>query len=501
MLNTTKNLKKKVNKHDIKDCIFTEKPQITYFARTTNSINNSHRYTNYSCGLMSLNNNNKINIKNKKNTIIYNLNKSIPDVINTINIIIKDLNNLNNIKIIMDDFEIVLSYEFIKIYNISIEKIIFDHNDGYIIIFPINGSSYISNIIKFRFLNTINITKLLIEINTNETTNNIETFINYFVLTYDEQLQIKRNNDYSNKFLLPLNTKTTNTNILNFINKNNSDFNGYFGILVIKIDDFELLDSIDIIGCNLHNTLPDNIINEPLNTFIGNYDNMINEPLNTIIDNYDICLTKDILKMFDKFNNKIIYKDENNNYLINLIIIINHYNIKEFKINVNYNNIKDYETDIYLINYYDSNKINSLAIFEKTLSYHNYYEEFNYYITDDFSITLKQPYTYYLKQIIIYIEDTNKKDVNLLNSVELNIDDIIINTYTQKDNMINQYKMNKSYEPNIYNIVFSMDLSDNKPNGNISITKFIKINYELTDNNINFNVYKIKVLVFGYNIK
>ena len=46
-----------------------------------------------------------------------------------------------------------------------------------------------------------------------------------------------------------------------------------------------------------------------------------------------------------------------------------------------------------------------------------------------------------------------------------------------------------------------MDLSDNKPNGNISITKFIKINYELTDNNINFNVYKIKVLVFGYNIK
>lgn len=228
---------------------------------------------------------------------------------------------------------------------------------------------------------------------------------------------------------------------------------------------------------------------------------MINEPLNTIIDNFDICLTKGILKMFDKFNNKIIYKDENNNYLINLIIIINHYNIKEFKINVNYNNIKDYETDIYLINYYDSNKINSLAIFEKTLSYHNYYEEFNYHITDDFSITLKQPYTYYLKQIIIYVEDTNKKDVNLLNSVELNIDDIIINTYTQKDNMINQYKMNKFYEPNIYNIIFSMDLSDNKPNGNISITKFIKINYELTDNNINFNVYKIKVLVFGYNIK
>ena len=67
--------------------------------------------------------------------------------------------------------------------------------------------------------------------------------------------------------------------------------------------------------------------------------------------------------------------------------------------------------------------------------------------------------------------------------------------------MINQYKMNKSYEPNIYNIIFSMDLSDNKPNGNISITKSIKINYELTDNNINFNVYKIKVLVFGYNIK
>jgi len=226
--------------------------------------------------------------------------------------------------------------------------------------------------------------------------------------------------------------------------------------------------------------------------------------LGIIKQDFDICLTKDILRMYNKFNNTTIYKDENNNYFINLILLMNgneNHNINIFKINVNYDNIKDYETDIYLINYYNCNQIDSLSIFENNLLYHNYFEKFNYYITDDFSITLKQPYTYYLKQIIIYVEDENKKDVNLLNSVELNIDNIIINKYKQKDNMINQYKMNKFYEPNIYNIIFSMDLTSNKPNGNISISKFIKINYELIDNNVNFNNYKIKVLIFGYYIK
>lgn len=494
MLNTFKNLKKKINKQNIKDDVFTKNPQITFFARVTNRINSYCRYTDYSYGIMSLNNDNKINVKNKKNKIIYNLNKSIPDVVKSINIIIKDLNNLNNIKIIIDELEIVLSYDFIQMYNICVEKIIFEHNDGYIIIFPINGSSYISNIIKYRFLITINIKKFLIEINTNETTNDIETFINYFILSEDEKISILSSLDYSNQITLPLNTKTTNENIFSFINeinkKNNEyddvKYSGYFGIFVIKIDDINLLDSIDIVG----------------NYSYVDFSQARGLPL--IKQDFDVCLTKDILRMYNKFNNTIIYKDENNNYFINLILLMNgneNHNINIFKINVNYDNIKDYETDIYLINYYDCNQIDSLSIFENNLLYHNYFEEFNYYITDNFSMTLKQTFTYYLKQIIIYVEDENKKDVNLLNSVELNIDNIIINKYTQKDNMINQYKMNKFYEPNIYNIIFSMDLTSNKPNGNISISKFIKINYELIDNNINFNDYKIKVLVFGYYIK
>ena len=138
---SVENLLKQLCNYNEKDIVITGNPQITYFM---NVYSKFRPHTNFSYGIITPEPTSKTT-----NTITWSKLNNLGDIINNIIICVDNIDDLSNIIISIDELEpIVLTKEYIKIYNLICNKIIFQSDSGYLISFnPIHLIIYYSTYI------------------------------------------------------------------------------------------------------------------------------------------------------------------------------------------------------------------------------------------------------------------------------------------------------------------------------------------------------------------
>lgn len=491
------NLIKQLNNYTEKDLSISGIPEITYNVLVCNNLKH-RRHTNFSYGILS-----PIPSIITDNSITWNsLNKS-GDLISGITFYVRDLDDLKNIILSIDDFDpIILSLEYLKIYNIVCRQIIFQSDLGFLITFnPVNLFIFYDkkkendNLIKldsssikyFSGLPTI----LSDEIKINwicVSGKNIQHIIlklNSIILDNEEKRKFltidarKKIFDIESYQILKNNTDCWDLSQCRFLPY------GFIGC-EMSILDYNLLDSIEI-------------------TF----------------DDLKIKITKLVIEIYDKFYSQIIF-DNNDNIIIKIKFLSIFDKYKKCHIDIDYylcinyiNGHKPVYNKIYQFqNTNDISDKNCLIVYNDFESVYSkiftngYYE----YICDlhklypesdidsvHISIPNEKIGLTHIKEIFIFFTNTktNKRE-KIAKKFKITIANIT-NEYNSIDMDIYSNTHHDNTDKFIYNIGYSLN-HRSYPNGQFNIAGLpIKIISEFREK-INLLDYNITIVFFGYNV-
>lgn len=480
------NLIKQLENYTEKDLCITGNPQVTFNVSVHKKFS---RHTNFTYGNIS-----QIPSIITDNSITWNCLEDNGDIINNIIFFVENIDNLANITLSLDDYEpIVLSSEYLKIYNLLCKKIIFETTSGFIISFnPANLFIFLpdgEHIDKqlFRYYTGLpTISSKLTKINWicigGKNLKNAVLNINFVILDLEER---RRFADITvGRKLFAMESYEIYKNKLSCWNlTQNKTIPIYFIGCLLSDLDYESLESIEI-------------------TF----------------NNLTIKITKSVIELFDKFYVKILF--DYNGYKIIKIKFLSIFNIinnpEEYYLKINFvNNYLPSNNKIYQFQNIDElDRSNYLIICNgesPNIFTNGYYEYVNNldkisnltnsnYQCGLISISNEQINLTHIKEIFIFFTniETNKKE-KIANKFKITIADIT-NEYSSLQMDIYSNLHHANIDDQIYNIGYSLNPSHSYPNGNFNIAeKPIKIEYVLSEN-INLSKYKINVVFFGFNV-
>lgn len=497
---SVENLLKQLCNYNEKDIVITGNPQITYNIMVYTKF---RPHTNFSYGIITPEPTSKTT-----NTITWSKLNNLGDIINNIIICIDNIDDLSNIIISIDELEpIILTKEYIKIYNLICNKIIFQSDSGYLISFnPIHLIIYYltytnglpQNQTKFTGLPTI-ITKInwicVSCVNPDKT----KLKFNSAVLDAEERRKIADNliNLYKNQF---------NLESYEIIENNFTYWN---------LEPFEL-EYCGLIGCVISKS---------------DYSNL--ESLELIFDGITTTITKSTIDLFNNFYDKIIFDYENNIIIKIKYLLLFSENIgthiltytKSSKYYLKINLLNDIDITntsdipnhkVYLFRDITLTPTNCLVVYtgNSVTNFINGYHEYKNTLTEIFNHDKQigqieissQINLTHIKEIFIFFTNshTNQKD-RIANKFAITIADIT-NEYSTLDmDIYTQIHHPMANSDNkIYAIGFSIDPNNSYPNGLFNTSnKPISIEFDLMENINKDDLanYQINVVLFGFNVK
>jgi hypothetical protein len=420
-------------------------------------------------------------------------------MINNIIINIENLENLSNIIISIDDLEpIILTENYLKIYNEICYKIIHKLENGHLIIFnlihllsilekkindikvrPYIGFPIIDNIIKINWIcvSSVNPEKITLKLD--------------MIILDEKERKLIKDDIVSRK-------KKINNLECYQIQKNNEtfwnlDFMKFYpcGIIgcVMSNQDYDLLASIEIMIGLKKIFISKNVI-EIFHIF---YDNII-----FTYKEFKIIKIK-YLSKYDGYLDHMVYYNLKMNFVQNYIPTNS--NIYQFQ-NIN---------DISVENCLALGTCDCAHFFTNGYSEHEYY--LNGLIGENISnmanmanmanitnIEPKQINLTHIKEIFIFFTNiqTNQKE-KIVSKFKITIADIT-NEYSDLDMEIYSRLHHNNIGNLIYNIGYSLNYSHSYPNGLFNLSdKPVKIEYFINEDKIMTN-YKINIIFFGYKV-
>lgn len=477
-----------------KDVPISGNPQITWNVMVYNLMDYK-RHTNFSYGSIKIEPTNKT-----ENTITWNTPLDVCDIINNIQIYIDNLNDFSNIIISIDDFEpIVLTSEYIKLYHLVCNKIIYQLNSGYVITFNLTNLIifYKESIKNTLFIkpdhfiglpiiqNSLKINWICISgINPNTTV----LKFNSVILDLEERRRILETKMGHNKKIFSLENYQ--------IEKNN---NTYWNLTDCNIYPY------GFIGCVI---------------LKSNYDYL--ESLEITLNGITFIITKSTLELFDQFYCNIIFDFEDKKIIkikyLSMLDDDKYTNSSEYYIKINFSKLTNQlsTTKIYNFqNVIELNTKNHLLVLtnQKNCEFTNGYYEYVNNLSEIFNFEKStclieisnQINLTHIREIFIFFTNlkTNKKE-RISNNFYITIADIT-NEYTDLDmNIYAQTHHSLSNPDNqIYSIGYSLDPLNSYPNGLFNMAnKPIKIEFDISDKiDINdLKNYQVNVVLFGFNV-
>lgn len=484
------------------DVPFKGNPQITYFSLIVNSHYQFKRHTNFSYGTISLE---PTSINNNNTNFYYEIKTDEFYVLNSFIICIDKIENLSDITISINSISVKLTAEYLKIYNLLSAKTILEFEDKCFITIPMNLNDFFNTNIKnkttFAYLPMNFVNSLSINLNTiNPIVNNelIKIRLQYSCLDTEEVKNIKKFYLSKEIKILPKNLVVESDN--NSFTLQSQNYN-YIGNSTLSSNSTFLMDTNDNIGILIENF------------------NLV-EFIEFVFSDHKITLTNEIINIYDKLYDKIIYRLDNNKTIINIKSVlvgmtVDKY-IDEYKYNVNIiyqPNSPLTNNKIYMCNFIRNENCNInidykiiYCVFnpKPNSSFGTCFRHFNYpmeLIQDNKTIIQDTKMTH-LKQLVVYwTKKDDKEPISVASNITLSLPDIDTLSWsiTELDSICYQQLHFDNIIPNIYTIGFSLMPKKMLPSGELNIHDKIEITWNIKDDYKQIiYYYDIHIILFGY---